>query len=101
MAKDRAPATVRHFVASIATAHRALGRGKTVSSPEVRLALQRVHRRNGRRQGQAAGLTWPLRQRLLETAGERPIAPPARRRSVPCTSSVSPPAGRSPWARWA
>ena len=73
MAEVRAPATVRRYVASIAIAHRALGRGRTVSSPEVRLALQRMHRRKGRRQGQATGLTWPLRQRLLEAAGERLI----------------------------
>ena len=73
MAELRAPATVRRYVASIAIAHRALGCGKTVSSPVVRLALQRMHRRKGRRQGQATGLTWPLRQRLMESAGERPI----------------------------
>ena len=73
MAEVKAPATVRRYVASIATAHRALGRARTVSSPEVRLALQRMHRSKGRRQGQATGLTWPLRQRLLEAAGDRPI----------------------------
>ena len=73
MAEIRAPATVRRYVASIAMAHRAMGRGKTVSSPAVRHALKRMHRRKGRRQDQATGLTWPLRQRLLESAGERPI----------------------------
>ena len=73
MAEIRAPATVRRYVASIAIAHRALGCGKAASAPEVRLALQRMHRRKGRRQGQATGLTWPLRQRLLEAAGDRLI----------------------------
>ncbi len=39
----------------------------------MRLALQRMHRNKGRRQEQATGLTWPLRRRLLEAAGDRPI----------------------------
>ena len=73
MAETRAPATVRRYVASIAVAHRAVGREKTLKSPPVRLALKRMHRARGRRQGQATGLTWPLRQRLLEAAGERVI----------------------------
>ena len=73
MAEVRAPATVRRYVSSIAVAHRAVGRGRTVSSPVVRLALQRMHRSRGRRQGQAQGLTSPLRERLLEAAGDRLI----------------------------
>ena len=39
----------------------------------MRLALKRMHRRKGRRQDQAVGLTWPLRNRLLDMAGERLI----------------------------
>ena len=70
-AETRAPATVRRYVTSIGIAHRALGLEKTVKSPPVRLALKRMHRRKGRRQGQAPGLTWPLRQRLLEAGGDR------------------------------
>ena len=70
MAAVRAPATVRRYVASIAAAHRAIGRGRSVRSAAVRLALQRMHRSRGRRQGQAQGLTWPLRQRLLEASGK-------------------------------
>ena len=73
MAETRAPATVRRYVASIAVAHRAVGRKKTLASPLVRLALKRMHRAKGRRQDQATGLTWPLRRRLLEAAGERLI----------------------------
>ena len=73
MAEIRAPATVRRYVASIAVAHRAIGQGKTLRSPAVRLALQRMHRSKGRRQEQAHGLTWPLRRRLMEAAGDRPI----------------------------
>ena len=70
-AEVRAPATVRRYVTSIAIAHRALGLEKTVKSPPVRLALKRMHRKKGRRQDQARGLTWPLRERLLEAAGDR------------------------------
>lgn len=51
MAELRAPATVRRYVASIAAAHRAVGRGGTLKSPPVRHVLQRMHRRKGRRQG--------------------------------------------------
>ena len=67
-AEMRAPATVRRYVTSIAIAHRALGLEKTVKSPLVGLALKRMHRKKGRRQDQATGLTWPLRQRLRAAA---------------------------------
>ena len=72
----RAPSTVRRYVASIAAAHRAIGRAKTARSEPVRRALQRMHRRTGRRQAQAkglTGLTGALRQRLLDAPGERLI----------------------------
>ena len=72
-AEVRMPATVRRYVTSIDMAQRALGLEKTLGSPAVRLALKRMHRKKGRRQGQAAALTWPLRRRLLEAAGNRPI----------------------------
>ena len=84
MAEEKAPATVRRYVTSLVIAHRALGLEKTLKSPPVQLALKRMHRRKGRRQDQATGLTWPLRQRLLEAAGEqtdrRPQPRTARRR---------------------
>ena len=73
MAKVRAPASVRRYVASIAAAHRALGLGKTARSEPVRRALQRMHRRKGRRQEQAKGLTGALRERLLDAAGDELI----------------------------
>ena len=73
MAATRAPATVRRYVASIAVAHRAIGCAKRVRSPAVKLALQRMHRGKGRRQAQALGLTWPLRECLLKAAGDRLI----------------------------
>ncbi len=70
MAETRAPATVRRYVTSLGIAHRALGLERTVRDPLVRLALKRMHRKKGRRQEQAMGLTWPLRQRLLAVAGD-------------------------------
>lgn len=73
MAAERAPATVRRYVTSIAAAHRAIGCPAIAKSAAVQLALRRMHRRKGRRQAQAGGLTWPLRQRLLEAAGDRLI----------------------------
>ena len=72
-AEVRAPATVRRYVTSLVIVHRALGLEKTLKTPPVQLALKRMHRRKGRRQDQATGLTWPLRQRLLEAAGDRLI----------------------------
>ncbi len=48
MARERAPATVRRYVASIAAAHRAMGLGKAAKCEAVRRALARMHRRRGR-----------------------------------------------------
>ena len=73
MAETRAPATVSRYVASIAAAHRTAGAGEHATAEPVRLALQRMHRQKGRRQEQALGLTFDLRQRLLEAAGDRLI----------------------------
>ena len=73
MAADRAPATVRRYVASIAIAHRTVGREQTLKSSLVKLALKRMHRRKGRRQQQVHGLTWPLRKRMLAAPGDRLI----------------------------
>ena len=70
MAKARAPATVRRYVASIAAAHRSVGWEKMASAEPVRRALARMHRRKGRRQAQAKGLTAALRERLLDATGD-------------------------------
>ena len=70
MARLRAPATVRRYVASIAAAHRGTGHDKATKNEPVRRALARMHRRRGRRQSQAEGLTGALRERMLEAAGE-------------------------------
>lgn len=69
MAPERAPSTVRRYVASVAAAHRAVGFEKRARSEAVRKALRRMHRRRGRRERQAEGLTGALRARLLAASG--------------------------------
>ena len=73
MARVKTPATVRRYVSSIAALHKALRQTSPLESVAVRFALQRMHRLRGRRQAQVQGLTWPLRNRLLEAAGDRLI----------------------------
>ena len=64
---------MRRYVASIGLAQRGTAAADALSDPRVRLALKRMQRRRGCRQKQALGLVWPLRQRLIEAAGERLI----------------------------
>ena len=73
MAGVKTPATVRRYVSSIAALHKALSQPNPLDNASVRFALQRMHRRRGRRQTQVRGLTWPLRNRLLEATGDRLI----------------------------
>ena len=73
MQSIRAPATVRRYISSIATVHKAAGERSPLEHVTVRRALQRMYRRKGRRQAQVQGLTWALRQRLMEAAGDRVI----------------------------
>ena len=73
MAEVRAVATVRRYLYSIATAHRWAGERSPLEHADVQRALRRMRRRNGCRQRQVRGLTWKLRRRLIEAAGDRPI----------------------------
>lgn len=73
MARARAPATVRRYVSSIVTVHRAAGEPSPLDHPSVQRALQRMRRENASRPRQALGLTWKLRRRLIEAAGDRLI----------------------------
>ncbi len=57
MARVKAPSTVRRYVSSIATMHKALRQTNPLESALVRFALQRMHRLRGRRQAQVQGLT--------------------------------------------
>ncbi len=73
MARLKAPATVRRYVSSIVALHRAAGWKDPLGHMTVRMAMQRMYRKQGRRQVQASGLTWPLRKRLLASSGNRLI----------------------------
>ncbi len=73
MERVRAPATVRRYVSSIAAAHKAAGERSPSEYAEVQHALRRMRRRKGSRQTQVRGLTWALRERLIEAAGGRLI----------------------------
>lgn len=73
MSLEKAPATVRRYVSSIATVYTAVREKNPVHSADVKLALQRMHRRKGRRQAQVRAITWRLRNRLLEASENRLI----------------------------
>jgi integrase len=69
MAASRAPATVRRYVSSIATFHRAAGVANPCEAVIVKLALRRMHRERGRAQQQAAPMTDRLVADMLAKAG--------------------------------
>ena len=69
-AVERAPASVRRYIASIAATHRTAGVEDTTKGEPVRVALRHMHREQGRRQRQAEGLTRALLERLVKAAGD-------------------------------
>lgn len=70
VAEARAPATVRRYVSSIASLHRAAKAQNPCDALVVKLALKRMHRAKGRAQVQAAPLNRPAVDKMLATAGE-------------------------------
>ena len=68
---DKAPATVRRYVASIGALHRAAGYANPNDAPAVKLALQHMQRHRDCRQRQALGLTWDMREKMIAAAGDR------------------------------
>jgi integrase len=72
MAASKAPATVRRYVSSVATFHRAAKVANPCAAEAVKLALKRMHRERGRAQQQAAPLTDLLVARMLTAAGSTP-----------------------------
>ena len=70
MAALKAPATVRRYVSSIATFHRAAGVANPCETQPVKLALKRMHRERGRAQAQAAPVNDVLVARMLAAAGD-------------------------------
>jgi integrase len=69
MAASRAPATVRRYVSSVATFHRAGGVANPCEAQAVKLALKRMHRERSRAQAQATPLNDVLVARMLAAAG--------------------------------
>ena len=69
----RVPVTVRRYVASVAFVQRALGHAETTRREPVRRALKRMHQRNEWRESQATGITWTLREAMLDAAGNKLI----------------------------
>ena len=69
MAASKAPATVRRYVSSVATFHRAAKVANPCEAQAVKLALKRMHRERGLAQTQAAPLNDVLVARMLAAAG--------------------------------
>ena len=69
LAGHKAPATIRRYLSSIATFHRAARLDNPCMAIEVNLALKRLHREQGRAQVQAAPLIRSLVDRLMAAAG--------------------------------
>jgi integrase len=67
---SKAPATVRRYVSSVATFHRAAGAANPCEAQAVKLALKRLHRAQGREQRQAAPINDRLVVRMLGAAGD-------------------------------
>ena len=65
MAAAKKPATVRRYVSSVITFHKAAGLASPTQALEVRMALKRMTRERGTRQDQAAPLTRGVLDRLL------------------------------------
>ena len=75
MDEAKAPATIRRYVSSIASMHRAARLPNPCADEVVRLALKRLHRTRGRAQAQATPLTRDLVDRMLTAADARPTRP--------------------------
>lgn len=69
MGATKSPATIRRYVSSISTFHRAAGVHNPTESQTVKLALKRLHREKGRAQVQAAPLSRALVDRMLAAGG--------------------------------
>ena len=69
-AECKAPATVRRYVSSICALHRTAGWKNPLDHATVRMSLRRMYRNRGRRQSQALGLTWQIREKLIGSPGQ-------------------------------
>src|ERR1700686_4723285 len=72
--KDKKPATIKRYVATIARVHIAAGLLNPCSSEAVRLGLKKMGRETSARQEQAHPLGWKDIKEFIDTAGEGPRA---------------------------
>jgi len=70
---DRKPATLRRYLSTLATAHRAAGLANPCCTEAVQLTLRKLTRLKGRAQQQAPALSWPELQLILAQPGNRLI----------------------------
>jgi integrase len=63
------PATVSRHVAAVAVAHRDLDLPDPTKGRSARIAAKKMFRKRGRRQRQAVGITFELRNRMIDAAG--------------------------------
>lgn len=71
---DRAPATLRRYIASIAHLHRAGGVDDPTKADVVKLAMRRISREKGTRQKQAEAVTRSHVDRMIAATGTDTIA---------------------------
>jgi site-specific recombinase XerD len=69
MTADRAPATIRRYVSSVSTFHRAANAANPCETLTVKLALKRMHRERGRAQQQASPINDRLVVQMLRATG--------------------------------
>lgn len=73
MADTRAPATIRRYVSTVSTAHKAAGvTPNPCASEYTKLALRRLASNKGVRQQQATGFTWAHIDKALRVLGNKP-----------------------------
>jgi site-specific recombinase XerD len=72
MAERKAPATIRRYISSVSTFHRAAAAANPTEALVVKLALKRLHREKGRAQKQAAPLNRQHVEKMLAAGGDRP-----------------------------
>ena len=65
-------ATVKRYLTTIATAHKAAGFENPIQNEFVRLSVRRMSRKNGTRQTQAKGFNWPHIHLALQTLDDSP-----------------------------
>jgi len=65
-------ATVKRYLTTIATAHKAAGFENPIQNEFVRLAVRRMARQKGTRQTQAKGFNWPQIHLSLQTLDDSP-----------------------------